>query len=149
MGLAEQFSDKKIYIDTAPFIYYIEGNKKYQPFLEELFELNNSGKISFSTSVLTLLELLIVPLRNKRMDLVEKYESIFTNSDTLELLDIDLNISKLAAEYRANYNFKTPDAIQLAAAEFCQADFFLTNDKQLKQSSIKTVVLDDALNNTL
>ncbi len=58
------------------------------------------------------------------MDLVEKYEAIFTNAATLELVDIDLNISKLAAEYRANFDFKTPDAIQLAAADFCQADFF-------------------------
>lgn len=149
MGLADQFADKKIYIDTAPFIYYIEGNKKYQPFLKELFELNNSGKISFSTSVLTLLELLIVPLRNNRMDLVEKYETIFANAETLELVDIDIEISKLAAKYRANFNFKTPDAIQLAAAEICQADYFLTNDKQLKQDTIETIVLDSVLNDSL
>ena len=149
MGLADQFAGKKIYIDTAPFIYYIEGNKKYQPFLEEFFELNNSGKISFSTSVLTLLELLIVPLRNKRMDIVEKYETIFTNAETLELVDINIEISKLAAKYRANFNFKTPDAIQLAAAEYCQADYFLTNDKQLKQDNIKTIVLDNVLDNSL
>jgi predicted nucleic acid-binding protein len=61
------------------------------------------------------------------------------------LVEINLTISKLAAEYRAQFNFKTPDAIQLARATFCDADFFLTNDKQLKQNKIKTIVLQEVI----
>ncbi|MCA1761345.1 MAG: PIN domain-containing protein [Bacteroidales bacterium] len=145
MGLISQLKGKKIFIDTAPFIYYIEGNVQYQKILNHLFNLNSKGEIFFSTSVLTLLELLVVPIRNKKFDLVEQYEAIFSNSNSLELIEINLTISKLAAEYRAQFNFKTPDAIQLASASFCDADFFLTNDKQLKQNKIETIVLHEVI----
>lgn len=145
MGLTSQLYGKKVFIDTAPFIYYIEGNIQYQKILNQLFKLNSKGEIFFSTSVLTLLELLVVPIRNKRFDLVEQYESIFSNSTSLELIEINLTISKLAAEYRAQFNFKTPDAIQVASASFCDADFFLTNDKHLKQNKIKTIVLQEVI----
>jgi predicted nucleic acid-binding protein len=145
MGLTSQLYGKKVFLDTAPFIYYIEGNIQYQKILNQLFKLNLKGEIIFSTSVLTLLELLVVPIRNKRFDLVEQYENILSNSTSLELVEINLTISKLAAEYRAQFNFKTPDAIQLASATFCDADFFLTNDKQLKQNKIKTIVLQEVI----
>jgi predicted nucleic acid-binding protein len=36
-----------------------------------------------------------------------------------------------ASYLRATYTLRTPDAIQLATAIYSQADFFLTNDKQL------------------
>lgn len=145
MGLTSQLYGKKVFIDTAPFIYYIEGNIHYQNILNKLFKLNSTGEIIFATSVLTLLELLVVPIRNKRFDLVEQYENIFTNSTSLELIEINLKISKLAAEFRAQFNFKTPDAIQLASASLSEADFFLTNDKQLKQNKIKTIVLQEII----
>ncbi len=145
MGLISQLKEKKIFIDTAHFIYYIEGNVQYHKILNHLFSLNSKGEMIFSTSVLTLLELLVVPIRNKKFDLVEQYETIFSNSNSLELIEINLTISKLAAKYRAQFNFKTPDAIQLASASFCDADFFLTNDKQLKQNKIKTIVLHEVI----
>jgi predicted nucleic acid-binding protein len=145
MGLTSQLYGKKVFIDTAPFIYYIEGNIQYQNILNKLFKLNSTGEIFFATSVLTLLELLVVPIRNKRFDLVEQYENIFSNSTSLELIEINLKISKLAAEFRAQFNFKTPDAIQLASASLSKADFFLTNDKQLKQNKIKTIVLQEVI----
>jgi predicted nucleic acid-binding protein len=145
MGLTSQLYGKKVFIDTAPFIYYIEGNIQYQNILNKLFKLNSTGEIFFATSVLTLLELLVVPIRNKRFDLVEQYENIFSNSTSLELIEINLKISKLAAKFRAQFNFKTPDAIQLASASLSKADFFLTNDKQLKQNKIKTIVLQEVI----
>lgn len=72
-------------------------------------------------------------MRYNRPDLVEKYEEILTNSPYIEIYQIDLYTSKKAAELRANYNIKTPDAIQLATSIQKKADFFWTNDKKLKQ----------------
>lgn len=42
-------------------------------------------------------------------------------------------MAEQAAIIRANYNIKTPDALQLATAIIHQADYFLTNDEQLKR----------------
>jgi predicted nucleic acid-binding protein len=55
-----------------------------------------------------------------------------------------VNIAKLSAGLRAKYSLKTPDAIQLAAAIYCSADYFLTNDKRLATvKNIKVLTLED------
>jgi hypothetical protein len=60
----KDFASKVIYLDTAPLIYFIEGHSTYQPILVSLFDLNDKGGFSFITSALTLLEVLVKPLRD-------------------------------------------------------------------------------------
>jgi len=50
----------------------------------------------------------------------------------MEILDVTLNVAIKAAELRAKYNLRTPDAIQIATAIEHKSDYFLTNDTQLK-----------------
>lgn len=58
--------------------------------------------------------------------------------------DVSPDIAQKAAEIRANYNVRTPDAIQLATALQGGATFFLTNDLPLRKfPEIKVVVVDD------
>ena len=142
MGLIEKFKGKRIFLDTSPLIYFIEGNIKYQKFLDSIFELNINRNIDFVTSSLTLIEVLVQPLRLNRLDVVEKYETILTESDTIEIIDLNISISRLAAEIRAKYNFKTPDSIQIATAIYSSSDFFLTNDKNLMHDSIEIITLE-------
>ena len=59
---------KKVFIDTAPFIYFIEGNKdnplyynKVRSFLNDCY--NND--IQFVTSVITIEEYFVYPYRVK------------------------------------------------------------------------------------
>lgn len=132
-GINWRFYNKTVFIDTSPLIYFIEGHSQFQNQLLKIFKANEKGQVQFQTSTLTLLEILVQPLRYNRPDLVEKYEEILTNSPYIEIYQIDLYTSKKAAELRANYNLKTPDAIQLATSIQKKADFFWTNDKKLKQ----------------
>lgn len=55
------------------------------------------------------------------------------SSPNIDIFDVDINISRQAAELRANYNLKTPDSIQLASGIQKNADIFFTNDKNLKR----------------
>ena len=55
--------NKIIFLDTAPLIYFIEGHSEYQPQLQKLFELNDQGDFKFITSTITLLEVLVKPLK--------------------------------------------------------------------------------------
>lgn len=59
----QDFASKTVFLDTAPLIYFIEGHSVYQPILSSLFELNDKGGFSFVTSSVTLLEVLVKPLR--------------------------------------------------------------------------------------
>jgi len=147
MGLISEISNKIVFIDTAPLIYYIEGNSKYQKILNEIFDLNVKRKFKFITSTLTLLEVLVLPIKLNEFELVKKFESILVNSETLRIIDLDKKIARKAAEIRAEHKFKTPDSIQLATAIEYSADYFLTNDKKLKVKNIDSVLLEDFINN--
>jgi predicted nucleic acid-binding protein len=138
------FSNQTIFIDTSPLIYYIEENPQYVNLLRHLFLAYEEYRCLFLTSVITLMEVLVLPLRCKRNELAQRYETILTDSGAIKLVAIDDEIAKVAARLRAKYSFKTPDAIQLATAVVYSADTFLTNDKQLKTvKEVNVVTLDE------
>ena len=80
---------------------------------------------------MALLEVLVVPLRNGRHDLVNQYEELFYDSKGLHVVQYDLEIAREAARLRAKFNFRTTDAIQLATALHQGADVSVTNDREL------------------
>ncbi|GHT70251.1 PIN domain nuclease [Bacteroidia bacterium] len=144
MGLVKDLTGKKIFLDTAPLIYYIEDHPYFAPLLNELILLKGKEKCQFISSVITLAEVLVLPIREKKTDLAQKYEAILTGSKSIEMVDINVKIAKTTAQLRAKYILKTPDAIQLASAIHYSADYFLTNDKHLKTvGEIKIITLED------
>jgi len=144
MGLKITLVDKILFVDTAPFIYYIEGSSQYNEKLKSLFDLNANGEVLFYSSTLTLLELLVKPLKLGEKALANQYEDILTNSSNIHIYEISVEISKKAAELRAKYNLKTPDSIQISTGIVKGADYVLTNDSELKRvKEIKVLVLDD------
>ncbi len=66
-----------------------------------------------------------------------------SNQD-LQLLPITTGIAELAADLRARYNLRTPDALHVAAAIDGGCDAFLTNDVDIRHvKEIKVLVLDE------
>lgn len=146
MGMIPKLNNKRVFLDTAPLIYYLEENEHYLPVLDKIFLDNSNRKFLFITSVVTLMEILVHPMRLNESDLVEQYQNILCNSATVELVEINIEISRKAAWFRAMYGFKTADAIQLATALLNSADYFLTNDLRFKSiKEIKMLVLEDLL----
>ena len=144
MGLIDRLRSQKLFIDTAPLIYFIEGQSPHNDKLLELFRANDTGEIAFQTSTLTLLEVLVLPLKEKKLKLAKQYEQILTHSPHLDIYDVDSAIAKRAANLRARNNLKTADAIQMATTIEKRADFFFTNDKALqKVKDIKVLLLED------
>ena len=47
----EKLKNKVVFLDTAPLIYFIEGNSEYQENLKKLFEYNDDGYFKFITSI--------------------------------------------------------------------------------------------------
>ena len=117
------------------FDLFIEGHSIYQPILTRLFDFNDRGGFSFVTSTVTLLEVLVKPLRDGQTAIAKQYRDILTSAKSIEIIDVTTAISEQAAFLRAKYNLRTPDAIQLATAIELGADYFLTNDSQLKSFS--------------
>lgn len=146
MGLLEDIGDGPVGLDTALFIYWMEDNPRYAPVLEPLFGAIDSGRLQATTSALTLLETLVVPLREGDLVLAERYEAALTQSRGLQCLDIDRDVLRAAAQLRAATRMRTPDAIQLATCLAAGCSAFVTNDRRLRSlPSLRVLELDSYL----
>lgn len=144
MGFLNDVQGRIVGLDTTPIIYFIEQRPAYQPLLHPVFAALARGHFIAVTSTVTLLETLVHPVQIGRVDLAQKYEEILLHSQHLTSFDLTPSIAAKAAAIRADYRFRTPDAIQLATAVYADAAFFLTNDKGLQRfSELKVVLLDD------
>ncbi len=101
---------RRIGLDTNVLIYYIEEHPFFIKKVELLIDKIEDGKAIGITSYITLLELLVKPIREGKIDLANQYKTILSNK--LEMVPLDEAVSLKAAELRAKYGFRTPDAIQ-------------------------------------
>lgn len=134
----------KLGVDTAPLIYLVERNPAFVDAAREVLRRINDGAPRGVSSVVTLTEVLIVPKRAGRADLETACRDLLLNNDNFTLLPLDVAVAERAADLRARYNLKTPDALQVATAleNGCQA--FLTNDAGLRRvAEIRTLVLGE------
>jgi predicted nucleic acid-binding protein len=138
------FSSKIVFLDTAPLIYFIEGNSQYQEILSKLFALNDTAGFSFITSSITLLEVLVKPIKDGKFEIAQQYRDMLTKASGIDILDVTTAIAEGAAKLRARHNLRTPDAIQLATSIESRSDYFLTNDMHMKSiSSVKVITLGE------
>lgn len=131
MEWLEQLDGKIVGLDTAPLIYFIEENKEFSGVVNPFFDAVEQGSIFLVTSVVTLLEVLVHPLRHGDADLAEQYRNILLGSYNVKTYPITTKTAEHAARLRAETNLRTPDAIQLATAIDHEADAFLTNDRSI------------------
>lgn len=137
---------KKLFLDTSVVIAYLKGNEPASPIAAlVLDEYVRSGRFSASISVLTLMELLVQPLRVKRdIDTVLDFARYFPN---LDIVPVNEGDALAGANVRAQYNLKTPDAVIVGTALRCGADTcVVTNDSSWKGvAEISVCALDTIL----
>jgi predicted nucleic acid-binding protein len=145
MGRLAPKNGEIIYIDTAIVIYTIEGNSNYLTALEPLWEQFQTGNIEIMTSELTLMEVLVQPLKHNDAPLVTDYEEFLTAS-SIQLLPIDRTILKNDAQLRSTKNIKTPDAIHASTAMQHSCTMFLTNDRGFQNiPGLPSMILDQVI----
>ena len=143
-------SNKKIFVDTELLIYYIEEHSDYIAYLNSIFDVPQKNGNNILTSVITLLEVLVLPYKNNDIVLAKKYQDILENSKDISLYPVTTDISRYAAQLRAKYNLRTPDSIQIATAIISQADIFFTNDLSFKRvSEIEILILDEEIKKSI
>lgn len=68
------------------------------------------------------------------------------NSPSINISELNIDIAKNAAGFRAKYGLKTPDSIQIATAVYNSAQYFLTNDIRLNAvKEIEILVLNELI----
>lgn len=118
-----------IYLDTNIVIYAVEDRsergEKVRTALASLTE-------PVAASPLVLHECLVRPIRDKDLELCDLYREAYHH---LHQVDLDLEVLVRAAELRAEFGVRTPDAIHLAAAQLARCDALWTNDQRLASAS--------------
>lgn len=136
-----------VFVDTAPFIYFIEkdsNNPQYYEKMRSFFKYGYDNDKRLVSSVITMEEYFVFPYRNKMYEFINMFERLVMVAD-IEIVEISQEIAKKAARIRAEYkDFKSMDALQLETACLSGCDLFLTNDKQLKQfKEITCITVDE------
>lgn len=130
--------------DTAPIIYFVEANPHYDQTVTAIFQQIDKAQMTGLTSVISLCEVLVHPIRNGNRTLKNRYLDILQNSPNFHTKQISFVIAETAAELRAKYNLRTPDALQIATALENGCDAFLCNDKDLKKvAELPVLILDE------
>ena len=135
MGLMDDIGAGPVALDTAVFIYFIEEHPRYLPIIEPLFDAVADGRLTVITSEVTLLEVLVIPFRNKDNSLASVYESLLTRSRGLQMAPLSRALLRSAARLRAVTRMKTPDALQLATALSHTCTSLVTNDRRFPSVS--------------
>lgn len=124
---------KKVFLDTAPLIYFLDNDERYGGIVKVIFEEILSGGGIIESSVITCEEYLVYPYRTGNVEKIQAFID-FTGDFHIRLNPITPEIARKAAKIRAEYvAFKAMDALQLATALMTGCDVFLTNDRQLLQ----------------
>ena len=145
MGWVGRLEGRIVGLDTSPLIYFVEEHPKYHSVVKPFFEAVHNRRISSITSVITFLEVMVQPLRRGAGSLVDHYRNILFDSPGIECLPVSQEIAAYAARLRADYNLRTPDAIQLATAVVGGAAAFLTNDARLPSIPGLAILVIDRL----
>jgi predicted nucleic acid-binding protein len=146
MGWVENLYGHLVALDTTPIIAFIAREEPYAELVRPLFRAIAQDKLRSVTSTLTLIEVLVRPLREKDEQLATQYQEILTRSEHLTILSLSESIAFQAANLRASLSLRTPDAIQVATALASGADTFITNDKRLRvPPQLTRITLDDLL----
>ena len=127
----------RMYLDASPTIYWVEKVAAYYARVDA--RIKQTGVLLVS-SHLTLMECLILPLRQGPSGLKQDYDDFFASQLT-EIVPLTEPVFRMAADIRAQHNFRTPDALHLAAALASACDVFLTNDVAFKAFPHITVEL--------
>ncbi len=137
-------SVQQLYIETAPIIYYAEDHHDYSDKMQAIFLRVNMGSIEAVTSVITLTETLAKPLKTGDKIVEQAYRSLLQHTQNIRLIPIDADVAERAADFRARYNLRTPDALHLATALASSCQAFLTNDLTFRRvSELSILILDD------
>jgi predicted nucleic acid-binding protein len=119
-----------IYLDACLVIYLIERHPRWgEPVARAMAQ---AGDARFAISPLVKCECLVGPIKRGDPVLQRGYTALF---DHLGSLTMPEPVYLQAAELRARFGLRTPDALHLACAQHHGCDVLWTNDDRLTRAS--------------
>lgn len=140
--MIEKLKGKRVYFDTNPFIYFVEEHDIFYEAVKPIFQMVQDDEILAFTSEFTLTETLIKPYRDKDQSTIEAFEGLLMESGYFSLLGATKEIFLKAAQIGGETMMRTPDALHMTTALENHCDFFITNDKRIRDyGNVKVKVI--------
>jgi predicted nucleic acid-binding protein len=130
-----------VYLDANGFIYSIERIDPYRAMLDTLWLTVSAGQVTVVTSELTLLEVLVRPLKVGDATTATLFRTVLKHTPDVQMLPITQSVLEEAAQLRATLGLKTPDAIHVATALLNGSMLFVTNDSAFRRVTDLTVTV--------
>lgn len=122
-----------IYLDSCLLVYAVEEDPVFGPSTKlRLAQAADTEDAVLAISPLVRLECLVGPMKSGDRALRLRYERALS---LLRLLDMPPAVYDGAAELRARYGLRTPDALHLACAQHHGCRALWTNDDRLARAS--------------
>ena len=135
----------RIFLDTAPLVYFVERNQTFFSAVEPIFDALDSGVLEAVTFPITLAECLVMPIRQAQAGLMKDFAELIVNGLGVSCSPITAAIGERAARLRAQYNLQLLDALQISTAIESACDAFLTNDHMLQRVTEVPILLASEL----
>ena len=136
----------RVFLDSAPLIYFTERHPVFAALAEPYFDLIDSRAVSAVVSAVTLAECLVLPLRTGNGPLQTEFQRVMLSNPAVTFVGVDASMAREAAAFSARYALKLLDAIQVAAAVRTGCDLILTNDLTLRRvREVQVTVLSTLL----
>jgi predicted nucleic acid-binding protein len=136
MNLPKNFH--RIGLDANILIYHFRAHPSFGKLATGLLDECKKRKSTISAIVFS--EIFVSLFEREDTSLIKKYQSFLDSFPKLKIVSADKQICLTAAQLRAAYRLKTPDAIHISTAIHSGCDTFITNDANLKKVQEITVL---------
>ena len=143
-----------VLVDSAPIIYVLEGHPRFAERFRPLFEAHEAGALQLAITTVTVAEVMTGPeqarVKNGRREarghhlvfpypeLAARYSAVLSS---WRVIALDWNIACRAAELRARYRLKLPDAVQIASALAVDAYAVVTHDRDFSRVESRLMLI--------
>jgi predicted nucleic acid-binding protein len=121
-------------LDSTTLISYLKGNERASPVATHVVDqFVVGGRNTATVSTITVMELLVHPLRDGDDSLYRQVVLFFMHTMNLHVASVDFRVAHEAAILRASLGLKPPDALILASGRSLSVRYFVCNDHEWKR----------------
>ena len=140
--LAERLAAHRlIALDTSVLVYFLEGHAVFGGAAEAVLSAVQAGQVEALLSSVALMELLVRPLAAGQPGIADEHEAALRRVAHLRIVPFNGDAHRRAAELRAKYGLRPPDALLVGSAVAEGATAYVTNDARLRVVEELDVVL--------
>ena len=132
-------SGHRAYLDANTIIYAVEGLANFANLKAGLLDPLDAGAFTAVTSELTLIETITGPRKAGKPGDEAAFRKFLTPTAHLLVEPLTLTVIEKVIELRAQFGFKTPDAIHVATGMLAGCDLFITGDQAWIKAGIAVV----------